>query len=430
VKLRTIAFLLLFPAITPGGEAAAQDPRDAEAWGAFDLTARVEADSSRVPRVYFRVAVPMRRLTFIKQGPAFVSRVRITAYLKDPHGRQVAGDVWEETVTARAYSETSGGGRRAVFDGSLPADPGRYRLAVRLDVLDTSNRYTGSVRVNVPNPGQDELFLGGLDFWELGENAVLPDGGGPLWIEAGTGEGEVRPCVSRSYDMETGPPRVTFDVYHYGDVSSFQVSYRLVTGRGRIVAYGRSVFPVSGSKSPVHLDIDYDRFSPARYRLDLAAGPVGGEVESRLEEPFRIRMNRRSWKEDYLRMIAQVEYIASEEEMRELREAPPGRRRKVWEAFWARRDPVPSTPENEAREEHFRRVRYANEHFGGTLEGWKSDRGRIYIINGPPDEIAERDRNPFSPSALLWYYYASRKVYTFVDSMGTGEYRLEHVGFF
>jgi GWxTD domain-containing protein len=57
------------------------------------------------------------------------------------------------------------------------------------------------------------------------------------------------------------------------------------------------------------------------------------------------------------------------------------------EAFWQRRDPSPDTEENEYKEEHYRRIAYANEHFAAGIPGWKSDRGRIYIMYGPADEI-------------------------------------------
>jgi len=57
------------------------------------------------------------------------------------------------------------------------------------------------------------------------------------------------------------------------------------------------------------------------------------------------------------------------------------------EAFWQRRDPTPDTEENEYKEEHYQRIAYANEHFAAGIPGWKSDRGRIYIMYGKPDEI-------------------------------------------
>ena len=57
------------------------------------------------------------------------------------------------------------------------------------------------------------------------------------------------------------------------------------------------------------------------------------------------------------------------------------------EAFWQRRDPTPDTEENEFKEEHYRRIAYANEHYAAGIPGWKSDRGRMYIVFGPADEI-------------------------------------------
>jgi GWxTD domain-containing protein len=57
------------------------------------------------------------------------------------------------------------------------------------------------------------------------------------------------------------------------------------------------------------------------------------------------------------------------------------------EAFWQRRDPTPDTEENEYKEEHYQRIAYSNEHFAAGIPGWKTDRGRIYIIYGKPDEI-------------------------------------------
>ena len=57
------------------------------------------------------------------------------------------------------------------------------------------------------------------------------------------------------------------------------------------------------------------------------------------------------------------------------------------EAFWQRRDPTPDTEENEYKEEHYQRIAYSNEHFAAGVPGWKTDRGRIYIVYGKPDEI-------------------------------------------
>jgi GWxTD domain-containing protein len=62
-------------------------------------------------------------------------------------------------------------------------------------------------------------------------------------------------------------------------------------------------------------------------------------------------------------------------------------REQFIELFWQRRDPTPDTIENEFKDEHYRRLVYANEQFAGAVPGWKTDRGRIYVMHGPADQI-------------------------------------------
>jgi len=83
-----------------------------------------------------------------------------------------------------------------------------------------------------------------------------------------------------------------------------------------------------------------------------------------------------------------VVYIITDEERKAFRQLSNDEERDQFiEAFWQRRDPTPDTEENEFREEHYRRIEYANEHFAAGVPGWRTDRGRIYIMYGPADEI-------------------------------------------
>ena len=75
-----------------------------------------------------------------------------------------------------------------------------------------------------------------------------------------------------------------------------------------------------------------------------------------------------------------VVYIISDEERKAFKQLSNDEERDQFiEAFWQRRDPTPDTEENEFKEEHYRRIEYANEHFAAGLPGWKTDRGRICI---------------------------------------------------
>jgi len=78
-------------------------------------------------------------------------------------------------------------------------------------------------------------------------------------------------------------------------------------------------------------------------------------------------------------------------------------------AFWKQRDPTPGTPENEFKEEHYRRINYANYHFGRGVPkpGWQTDRGRIYIILGEPRDIQSYTGNSEIFNAEVWFYQDS-----------------------
>jgi GWxTD domain-containing protein len=89
-----------------------------------------------------------------------------------------------------------------------------------------------------------------------------------------------------------------------------------------------------------------------------------------------------------------VAYIITDEERKAFKAATSDEEREQFiTQFWQRRDPTPGTPENEFKAEHYRRIAYANEQYATSsipsLPGWKTDRGRIYITFGPPDEIED-----------------------------------------
>ncbi|HTR39768.1 MAG TPA: GWxTD domain-containing protein [Bryobacteraceae bacterium] len=100
------------------------------------------------------------------------------------------------------------------------------------------------------------------------------------------------------------------------------------------------------------------------------------KLRKELETPYKKWLN-----ED-------VGYIITDEERKAFKRlSTDDEREQFIEQFWLRRDPTPDTEENEYKEEHYRRIAYANEHFASGIPGWKTDRGRMYIVYGPPDEI-------------------------------------------
>jgi GWxTD domain-containing protein len=123
---------------------------------------------------------------------------------------------------------------------------------------------------------------------------------------------------------------------------------------------------------------------PAAQETDPLKRPLSEKQRKQNSKSLKIELSKtyKKWLDE------DVRWIITDEEQKAFKLLSNDEERDQFiEAFWQRRDPTPDTIENEFKEEHYRRMAYANEHFAAGIPGWKSDRGRIYIMYGPADEI-------------------------------------------
>ncbi len=172
---------------------------------------------------------------------------------------------------------------------------------------------------------------------------------------------------------------------------------------------------------------------------ETIAKPMSEKERRRKEEKLRKELET-PWK-NWLNV--DVAYIITDEERQSFKRLQTDEERQSFvEQFWLRRDPTPDTEENEFKEEHYRRIAYANERYASGIPGWKTDRGRIYIMFGPPDEneshpsggtyerpIEEGGGTTSTYPFEKWRYrylegIGSDIVIEFVDPTMTGEYRM------
>lgn len=155
------------------------------------------------------------------------------------------------------------------------------------------------------------------------------------------------------------------------------------------------------------------------------------EIQKEMESPYKKWLNE------------EVPYIITNEERAAFKKlGTDDEREQFIEQFWERRNPNPGSPENEFKEEYYRRIAYSNEHYASGLPGWKTDRGRIYIMYGPPDDIESHpsagtyDRPQSEGGGTTTAYPFEDWRYRYIDGIGTnvelefvdptmsGEYRL------
>ena len=185
----------------------------------------------------------------------------------------------------------------------------------------------------------------------------------------------------------------------------------------------------------------------AVFSLALAGTSLFGFAQDKtksqdpMDKPRNVKPELKKAYKDWL--DKDVTYIITDEERKAFKKlATDDERERFIEEFWRRRDPDPDTDENEFKEEYYERIAYANEHFASGIPGWKSDRGRIWIMYGKPDE---RETHPSGGSYERpsyegggntstypfenWFYrylpgVGSGVEIEFVDPTGSGEYRI------
>jgi GWxTD domain-containing protein len=188
-------------------------------------------------------------------------------------------------------------------------------------------------------------------------------------------------------------------------------------------------------------------FRLAVFSLVLAGTSLFGFAQDRtksqdpMDKPRNVKPELKKAYKDWLEK--DVTYVITDEERKAFKKlATDDERERFIEEFWRRRDPDPDTDENEFKEEYYERIAYANEHFASGIPGWKSDRGRIWIMYGKPDEREthpsggayerpsyEGGGNTTTYPFEIWFYrylagVGSGVEIEFVDPTGSGEYRI------
>jgi len=146
------------------------------------------------------------------------------------------------------------------------------------------------------------------------------------------------------------------------------------------------------------------------------------------------RVKREDLPGKYREFLDLTHYIMLDEEREVFMQLTNNRERDIFiESFWKQRDPTPGTKKNEYKEEHIKRFQYANEFLGRetSREGWKTDRGRIYIILGEPASRESFEISKGLYPVQVWYYYGAEGkslpthfAMVFYKRGGFGEYRL------
>lgn len=412
--------------------AAAFDQKPAASEGALRFyldTASFRGAEGKINQEFY-CQIPLEQLTFHAAGEQLHCELKTAVVLTDSAGRQLLRDEWKQTVQAGSAAEVAGNFFPVQFD--LPLAPARYQL--RLDLTETTTNKTGSavlpfqaLPLNTPR-----LQLSDLQF----SSNIKADTAAGRFGKNGL---QITPYASRLYGGALTLLYFYFEIYNLAAADSYEVHYSIrddqqktvrrlppkiarQPGNGSVEVGAISIGTLTAPSYQLQVEVK-DRARQTAVAMAksffVLAPPAGAasEVEQRLA----------AMTEKELKMhLEQIQYLLVEDDKLMLAELEVPAQKSYLAQLWKGWDTRPETPVNEFWTEYFQRIAYADKNFSSAfVPGWKSDRGRIVIKFGIPNEVerfpAETDARPHE----VWYYYREgRKKFIFADIEGQGRYEL------
>ncbi len=367
-------------------------------------------------------------------------RYRIAVVVRDSAGLQLVAENWSQGVPARLLRAP---GASLPEHFAFAARAGRYTVDV--SVTDSASGRVSHQQLRVDAfaepPRASDLLLGtGL--------RALSDGGDTTLQADEIRKGGV--VVETSGEPVLTPQAAKLGYYlelYAQHADTMTVTVRVMDTAGAVVVTAaRVAVPVGAGGGTTEGTLDLSGLPPGRYRLEVLAArrDGGGDTVSRraafgvtgfqtlatvaaVAQPADLFDGMAESQLDEL--YGPLIYMMSAGEQGVFSSLSVEGKRSWLRQFWAKRDPSPGTPDNEARSRFYSAIRDANRRFGeggaSRVPGWRTDRGRIYVKYGAPDEVLERRSGGSTYPYEVWKYTRVRALkYVFMDLTRFGNYTL------
>jgi len=391
---------------------------------AFDVEfVNLAADSADLSRLNIYLRIVYDEVQFIKASKdSFRAQYKAIVSVLDTSGAKIDSLEYTDTISIASLDDANSTSkfrlRRIAFD--LPAD--EYVVQIVVKDLETEHEGTyksGPIELKeYPDQGfvaSDILFL---------DNATKRSDGKVIW----------QPRVS---NVQSNARRILmyFEVYNVVQEDSYKVHYEVLDTGGNTLLDHEFWQKGAGRRTQNIIDIEGESLTHGTYATRVEITHGGQTYE--LGKPFNWYLEGLPLEfTDIGKAIRVLKYIAKKDEYKKLTRLDKEHQYEGFVKFWKSRDPTPLTPDNDARDQYYTRVAFANEKYA-TLkrEGWTTDMGWVYIVLGPPD-VVNRDTYNQSFGTIRtgktvkavqsWVYYKYNRQLLFYDTTGFGNFRLEN----
>ncbi len=409
-KFSTILFLCLF-LILNGNIVLAQQQRqqipkkNIEKFSLSAFTRTANSGDSLEVLIYMRI--PNFTLQYVKIDTNFVARYEAVIALQTKKGKQIGREVWQDSIIVNDYSVTNSAVRNKTLMISFTIPSGKYKVVASLMDLDTKKSGESTIKLNLSDYNKNHYL----------HVPILLDKAKGDW---GFGKDLIPVVQNNTFNIDDG---LTF--YLSGKVlpNKYTLNTQFLNKTGKLL-FEKTITDTSKTgifKHIVNLPKEHIEGIGIKVKTELVQGTYS--VEKTKDIVIR-KVGISHLISNFDEALQQMRYILNSKERAEIKKVKSKKREELFKKLWKRRDPTPDTVVNELMNEYYKRVAYANTHFDSFIDGWQTDRGMIYIIFGPPDDIEHTVLSQIQNTTEIWYYYRIQESFTFIDRDGFGNYQL------
>ena len=440
MRLKKWYFALVFACVcaTAHGQEDAPAYRDLPLRATGDLRVFVEMAGFRGPQNLTRFEVytliDARQLQFVPEAGKYVSQIDFVLSLQDSAGNSVMRELWTRNVSVKNIRELKQNGALVRDVVGLDIAPGPYKIT--LDAEDIYGDLAGTCEGHVRVRGFEGPALVVSDIVFASELAKAEASG--RFVRNGW---RVVPNTTRFFRVGK-PIQIYFEIYNFKVMAdnpkdSFVLGYSLIDTAGMVVKSYPAKRLLKPGESVVKTDaLETEDLPGGAYALQVELFDRGTREHVRHERKVFLLSEEvenpqlTEAEQEQLRHYQSIHHIASEKDLTMYKSlGSQNAKMKFLQAFWKKRDPTPDTPLNERLRDHLMRMKYSDDTFTaqpGNL-GSDTDKGRIYVKYGPPNERDYTTSAAVGKAIDTWIYEKSgRYIFVFFDRRGTGVYELVH----
>ena len=363
--------------------------------------------------LYTHIALPLNRFVFKKQRDHFAGEIIFTLVISDAENNsQIHRESWRKKISEPYYENTRDPDNYFKTERNIALLPGTYKLF--LNVQDEDSRKNWKInkkltldRVNYISPSL--LFIKEND-GQMKQVDFLIQKMDTIWLRTQINfpndDTLSGPVIEKSNQIDSNKD-IEFFVIH----------------KEAIIDSGKVKITHAGIQNLYYLPIPIIQHNKGSYKIELRY------LDDKQTTSFYYGFKTKNyWTDELDEVVGVMRYILPYSEYKQLKGKDESEKWEAINIYWKEKDPSLETDENQLLNELNERVRFSNKNFSILMHGWRSDRGRIYIIYGEPQIVDETYRDNRGYNYQKWVY-ANGKEFLFIDRTMSGDYTLHHERF-